>query len=171
MEFILQWVLDIVESTLAWSVMATHCWFTLHIFCNDSGFMKILKNGKVLSRVWIWSGKIYRFERECDFTKQPLFCKWQPLERPKQHTQQCLVGSGLGWRGRGQKSAGQISVKFVLQYCHTFFTLQHLAGSWVHTYLGAVISLGNPHPSETLDNNISNLEVSCTTRHSQPSFH
>ena len=35
----------------------------------------------------------------------------------------------------GQKSAGQKSVKFVLQYCHTFFTVQHLTGSWVFTYL------------------------------------
>ena len=35
----------------------------------------------------------------------------------------------------GQKSAGQKSVKYVLQYCHTFFTVQHLTGSWVHTYL------------------------------------
>ena len=35
----------------------------------------------------------------------------------------------------GQKSVGQKSVKFVLQYCYTLFTVQHLAGSWVHTYL------------------------------------
>ena len=37
--------------------------------------------------------------------------------------------------------------------------------------LHSVISLRNPQPSETLDYNMGYLEVSCTTRHSQLSFH
>ena len=46
-----------------------------------------------------------------------------------------LVGSGVGCRGGGQKSASPKYVKCVLQYCHIFFTMQHLTGSWVNTYL------------------------------------
>ena len=76
----------------------------------------------------------------------PLLCKWRPSERPslgerfcwqnapKRHAQQCSVHSGLGWRG-AEVSQLEFHKIHLAVYCCTFFTVWHLAGSWVHTYL------------------------------------